>query len=71
MPIETMIVVSAIVAAYLVFGVGLAWASHQTSHLTRQAQQRSVESLDAQAALSVIGAVPANSNKRSLELVHN
>lgn len=68
MPIETLIVLFAIASAFIVFGMTLAWASHQTSHLNRQVQQRSGEGLDAQASLRVIGVgstpIPADSNKR-------
>ena len=74
MPTETILVVSAIVSAFIVFGVALAWASYQTGHLIRQAQQRSVENRGSQDSLGVIGvestSIPANSNRRSPELLH-
>ena len=75
MPTETMIVLSAIVSAFLVFGVILAWGDYQTSHLIQKAQWPSVESTRSPTSFRIIeGAsdvASVNENNRPAELAHN
>jgi hypothetical protein len=53
MPITTIIILSAIVAAFLLFGVVLAWGEMQTRHLGRD-QQRARKSAQASNSVRVI-----------------
>jgi hypothetical protein len=47
MPITTIIALSAIVAAFLLFAAVLAWGEMQTRHLSRDNQQRARKSAEA------------------------
>jgi hypothetical protein len=53
MPITTIIILSAIVMAFLLFGVVLAWGELQTRHLGRE-QQRARKSAQASDTVRII-----------------
>jgi hypothetical protein len=55
MPITTIIILSAIVMAFLLFGVVLAWGELQTRHLGRE-QQRARKSAQASDTVRIIKA---------------
>jgi len=55
MPITTVIILSAIVAAFVLFGVVLAWGEMQTRHLGRD-QQRARKTAQAADSVRVIQA---------------
>ena len=55
MPITTIIILSAIVSAFLLFGAVLAWGEMQTRHLGRD-QQRARKAAQASDAVRVIQA---------------
>jgi Flp pilus assembly protein CpaB len=55
MPITTIIILAAIVAAFVLFGVVLAWGEMQTRHLGRD-QQRARKSAQASNSVRVIRA---------------
>ena len=64
MPITTIIILSAIVAVFAVFGVVLTWGEMQTRHLGRD-QQRARKTEQAANAVRVIQAKAQNAGARS------
>ena len=63
MPITTIIILSAIVAAFVLFGVVLAWGEMQTRHLGRD-QQRARKNAQAANTVRVIQAKARNTTSR-------
>jgi Flp pilus assembly protein CpaB len=74
MPITTIIILSAIVAAFVLFGVVLAWGEMQTRHLGRD-HQRARKSAQASNSVRVIQAkaqlTGATNTSRSKEMAPN
>lgn len=74
MPITTIFILSAIVAAFVLFGVVLAWGEMQTRHLGRD-QQRAHKSAQASNSVRVIQAkaqvTDATDTSRSREMAPN
>ena len=64
MPITTIIALSAIVAAFALFGVVLAWGEMQTRHLGRD-QQRARKTTQAAESVRVIQAKARDAGARS------
>jgi hypothetical protein len=74
MPIMTIIILSAIIGAFLLFGVVLAWGEIQTRHLDRD-QQRARKSAQASNSVRVMQAkaqmTGATNTSRSKEMAPN
>jgi hypothetical protein len=64
MPITTIIILSAIVAAFLLFGAVLAWGEMQTRHLGRD-QQRARKAAQAADSVRVIQAKAQDAGAKS------
>ena len=69
MPITTIIILSAIVAAFALFGVVLAWGEMQTRHLGRD-QQRARKTAQAADTVRVIQAKAQDAGARSASRQH-
>jgi len=65
MPITTIIILCAIVAAFLLFGAVLAWGEMQTRHLGRD-QQRARKTAQAAASVRVIQSKAQDAGARSV-----
>lgn len=74
MPTETMIILSAIVSGFLLFGGVLAWGAYQTSHLIRKPRRHSVETTKAPTSIRIIGGTSdvssVDEDKSPAELAH-
>lgn len=64
MPITTIIILSAIVAAFILFGVVLAWGEVQTRHLGRD-RQRARQAAQVERSVRVIQAKAQGTGARS------
>ena len=69
MPITTIIILSAIVAAFVLFGVVLAWGEMQTRHLGRD-QQRARKTAQAADSVRVIQAKAQDAGAGSASRQH-
>jgi hypothetical protein len=69
MPITTIIILSAIISAFLLFGAVLAWGEMQTRHLGRD-QQRARKTAQAANAVRVIQAKAQNTGAISASRGH-
>lgn len=69
MPITTIIILAAIVAAFALFGVVLAWGEMQTRHLGRD-QQRARKTAQAANTVRVIQAKARDTGARSASGQH-
>ncbi len=54
MPTTTIVILSLIVSAFVVFGLVLAWAERQTRHLHRNVQTRTPEKAKSSPSLRVL-----------------
>jgi hypothetical protein len=69
MPITTIIILSAIVAVFALFGIAVAWGEMQTRHLGRD-QQRARKTAQAANAVRVIQAKAQNTGAISASRGH-
>ena len=74
MPIQTMIILSGIVFAFVIFGVVLAWGERQTRHFVREGERRSANTLKTAPSIRIIegasGATFAPDKSRTAEITH-